>query len=436
MTPRTAPERHGVRLVPSFVGKPFASLGAAAKNAVEVARLGGLETGEQPTPFTVVARDPMYRLRHYAADSGPADRPDDAGPPMLLVPPLMLTAEVYDVSPQSSAVRVLQAAGVDPWVIDFGSPEREVGGTERTLADHVLAVSARGRPDPRRRPASDVILAGYSQGGMFCYQAAAYRRSEGIAGLVTFGSPVDLRGALPLGLPESDRHPRRQPSRSTCSPGAPSRPGSPATPSRCSTRCTCCGSGSTSSVSCTTARRCCPREGQRRFLMGQGWVAWPGPGGRRVRPAVPRPQPDARGRLHDRRSHRDARRHRRADPLLRRRRGRHRARARGPRDPAGGAARARSTRCRCRPGTSGSSSGAPPACAPGRWSACGRTGSPATSASCRTSPATSTRPARWSRRAGTRRASALETPCRSASATRWARRSTPRGRSPAPRCIR
>src|SRR4051794_29109878 len=146
-----------VRLVPSIVGKPLATLGAAAKNAVEVARLGGLETGEQPTPYRVVARDPMYRLRHYhpaeqsteepteqptgeAPTDGPARPPGDVGPPMLLVPPLMLTAEVYDVSPQTSAVRVLQAAGVDPWVIDFGSPEREVGGSERTLADHVLAV--------------------------------------------------------------------------------------------------------------------------------------------------------------------------------------------------------------------------------------------------------------------------------------------------------
>src|SRR5690606_29447851 len=38
---------------------------------------------------------------------------------------------------------------------------------------------------------------GYSQGGMFCYQAAAYRRCEGVASLVTFGSPVDIHRNLP-----------------------------------------------------------------------------------------------------------------------------------------------------------------------------------------------------------------------------------------------
>ncbi|MDQ1648580.1 MAG: putative long chain acyl-CoA synthase, partial [Frankiaceae bacterium] len=56
-----------MRLVPSFVTRPFVTIGAAAKNAVEVARLGGLDTGEQATPHVIVARDPMYRLRHYGA---------------------------------------------------------------------------------------------------------------------------------------------------------------------------------------------------------------------------------------------------------------------------------------------------------------------------------------------------------------------------------
>src|SRR2546430_2713811 len=48
----------------------------------------------------------------------------------------------------------------------------------------------------------DVHLGGYSQGGMFCYQAAAYRRGEGIDSVITFGSPVDTRHGMPFGLPE------------------------------------------------------------------------------------------------------------------------------------------------------------------------------------------------------------------------------------------
>src|SRR5581483_1202022 len=168
--------------------------GAAAQNALEVARFGGLNTDEEASPYEVVSEQRVYRLRHYFPERGD-------GPPVLLVPPMMLAAEVYDVSPSSSAVSILDELGADAWVVDFGAPEREEGGLERTLTDHVLAVSdavERVRKQTRR----DVHLGGYSQGGMFAYQTAAYRRGEGLGSLITFGSPVDTRAAMPFGVPE------------------------------------------------------------------------------------------------------------------------------------------------------------------------------------------------------------------------------------------
>ncbi len=109
---------------------------ATARNVAEVVRYGGLETDEQASPFTVDAEQDTYRLRHYFADDPPA-----AAPAILLVPPLMLTSEVWDVSPRTSAVANLHERGVDPWVVDFGHPDQEPGGLQRTLTDHVLAVS-------------------------------------------------------------------------------------------------------------------------------------------------------------------------------------------------------------------------------------------------------------------------------------------------------
>ncbi|MGQ0847028.1 MAG: AMP-binding protein [Sporichthyaceae bacterium] len=160
-------------------------LWSAAGNAVEVARYGGLDTGEQPSPFTIEARTPMYRLRRYFPG-------ESAGPAIVLIPPLMMSTDVYDVSTATSAVAILHAAGVDPWVVDFGAPEHQEGGRKRTVADHVVAVSS-AIDVVRARTGRDVHLAGYSQGGMFAYQVAAYRRSAGIASLITFGSPVDAR---------------------------------------------------------------------------------------------------------------------------------------------------------------------------------------------------------------------------------------------------
>src|SRR5947209_20136129 len=100
-------------LLPRTLTAPVGRLGAAAQNALEVARFGGLATDEAPAPYDVTSEQRVYRLRHY--HPGPR-RP---GPPVLLVPPMMLAAEVYDVSPTTSAVTILREPGVDPWVVDF-----------------------------------------------------------------------------------------------------------------------------------------------------------------------------------------------------------------------------------------------------------------------------------------------------------------------------
>ncbi len=177
--------------------RPEGGFFEALRNGLEVARKGRL-VERRPAPFEVVSRGPHHRLRHYYPDA--ATDPEATRDPVLLVPPLMLSADLWDIAPESSSVSRLHTAGADPWVVDFGSPDQEEGGLERTLSDHVVAVSqavdavitATGRA---------VHLIGYSQGGMFAYQAAAFRACDGLASLVTFGSGVDLHGGLPDALP-------------------------------------------------------------------------------------------------------------------------------------------------------------------------------------------------------------------------------------------
>src|SRR5579875_1443716 len=115
-------------LSPRAIMRPARRLGAAAQNAFEVARFGGLDGGEQRSPFVVAGEDRMHRLRHYGTE--PQAGSDDGGgappassAPVLLIPPMMLAADIYDVSPSASAVALLQARGIDPWVINFGAPE-------------------------------------------------------------------------------------------------------------------------------------------------------------------------------------------------------------------------------------------------------------------------------------------------------------------------
>ncbi|MGE2731195.1 acyl-CoA synthetase [Mycolicibacterium vaccae] len=183
----------------SAITGPVGRLVATAQNGLEVLRYGGLETGAVPSPFQIIESVPMYRLRRYfPPDSRPGAKP--AGPPVLMVHPMMMSADMWDVTREEGAVGILHRAGVDPWVIDFGSPDKVEGGMQRTLADHIVALSE-AIDTVKTVTGRDIHLAGYSQGGMFAYQTAAYRRTKDIASIVAFGSPVDTLAALPMNLP-------------------------------------------------------------------------------------------------------------------------------------------------------------------------------------------------------------------------------------------
>ena len=158
----------------------------ATENALELAKLGHF-TDPVPAPYRVLWEDRVARLRRYGGDN----YQPSVNAPLLLIPPLMLTAEIYDVAPEISAVNALMGSGLDVWVVDFGSPEHEEGGLARTLDDHVEAID-RAIDYIQQTTGQSVHVAGYSQGGMFAYQTAAFRRSAGIASLITFGSPVDI----------------------------------------------------------------------------------------------------------------------------------------------------------------------------------------------------------------------------------------------------
>ncbi|MFX0574782.1 acyl-CoA synthetase [Nocardia nepalensis] len=168
---------------------------ATAQNGLEVIRFGGLTHDVESSPFEIVERRRMYRLRHYFPDDTTPGRPV-----AVLVPPLMVNADIWDVNAEDGAVGILHRGGIDCWVVDFGSPASEEGGWERDLADHVLAVNS-AIDTVCEATGSSVHLMGYSQGGMFAYQTTAYRFGKGVESIVTFGSPVDVVAGMPFGLP-------------------------------------------------------------------------------------------------------------------------------------------------------------------------------------------------------------------------------------------
>src|SRR5688572_1473102 len=109
------------------------TLGRSVQNALEVARLGRLAAVER-TPYTVVAEGRTYRLRRYAA------QPDEqrAEHPVLLVPGLMVGADVYDVEPGASAVAFLAARGIDVFLCDLDTASPS--SLEQSHDAHVRAI--------------------------------------------------------------------------------------------------------------------------------------------------------------------------------------------------------------------------------------------------------------------------------------------------------
>jgi putative long chain acyl-CoA synthase len=259
----------------SLVTRPVERLIATAQNGLEVLRLGGLETGSVPSPSQIVESVTMYKLRRYfPPDSRRGKSP--AGPPVLMVHPMMMSANMWDVTREEGAVGILHAHGIDPWVIDFGEPDKVEGGMRRTLADHIVALS-QAIDTVKDVTGSDIHLVGYSQGGMWCYQVAAYRRSKSLASIVTFGSPVDTLAALPMGIPANFA----APAANFMADHVFSRLDIPSWMART-------GFQMLDPLKTAKARvdfvrqlhdreALLPREQQRRFLEREGWIAWSGP---------------------------------------------------------------------------------------------------------------------------------------------------------------
>jgi putative long chain acyl-CoA synthase len=258
--------------------KGLARLSKGAKNTIEVLREGRMGSPYR-APFDLVIEEKNFRLRHYQAPEGAARSVQQ---PMLLVPPLMVSSEIYDISPELSAVSWLGSQGIDVWLVDFGVPEQEEGGLERTLDDHVLAVD-RCVEHLRSELGQDVHLVGYSQGGMFVYQCAAYRQARGLASVITMGSPVDIWKNLPVPLHSEVTEKLVMLARAPVAAAISELPGLP-------------GALTSTGFKLLSARkelkqfvqllgvapdkqalRDAANEPKRRFLNGEGFVAWPGP---------------------------------------------------------------------------------------------------------------------------------------------------------------
>ena len=301
---------------------------ATARNAVEVVRFGGLETGESSSPFDVVTEQPNYKLRHYYADEQP-----DGATPMLLIPPLMLTTEVWDVSP-ALVRRHGPARGGHRHLGRRLRASRPRAGRPR--ADPHRPRPRRERRDrPRRRPhrpgrRPGRLLAGrhvrVPDRGVSARQGhrlagdlrLAGRLARAAADPAVAGSRVEARDRAHRERADRQARDTRlvQPARLQDADARQVRSGPDQVPAHAA-----------------RPRRAAAARAPAPLPRARGLDGVERPGRRRHPRAVPRPQPDARGRLRGGRAAGDPRRHQGPDPHRRRLGRHHRPPGLGARDP-------------------------------------------------------------------------------------------------------
>jgi polyhydroxyalkanoate synthase len=183
----------------------LAKLAAEAEEAqhrLEKARdifLGPLATEIGATPYELVYQEDRVRLKHY--------RPEKARlqTPLLLVPTLFNRETLLDLQPDRSVVYNLLKAGLEVYLIDWGSPSRM--DQFLTLDDHINGYLDNLMDFIRRRHGiSRVNLMGACLGGTFAVMYAALH-PEKVRNLITTVCPIHFdtsKGLLHIWLKEID----------------------------------------------------------------------------------------------------------------------------------------------------------------------------------------------------------------------------------------
>ncbi|MGQ0711823.1 MAG: alpha/beta fold hydrolase [Rhodoferax sp.] len=155
------------------------------------------------TPHTLVHQGDPMSVRYYPLDGEDSIPLADGSTlpvarrrhavPLILVPPLGVTTETFDLMPQRSLVRYMAARGFQTYLICWGQPERRHASlamrdyADRMMREAVAAVQAHSG-------SQEYALMGWCMGGLLALIYAGLPRVQGVRSIVTIASPIDMRG--------------------------------------------------------------------------------------------------------------------------------------------------------------------------------------------------------------------------------------------------
>ncbi|TDG13539.1 alpha/beta fold hydrolase [Seongchinamella unica] len=111
--------------------------------------------------------------------------------PLVLVPPLGVTTETFDLMPQRSLVRYMVARGFKVYLLDWGKPKKE--HARLGILDYCDDMMGTALEKIRRHSGSkDLSLMGWCMGGLLCLFYQGINRDRHIRNIVTVASPIDV----------------------------------------------------------------------------------------------------------------------------------------------------------------------------------------------------------------------------------------------------
>lgn len=181
----------------------------ATNNALDWTFLRGSLVQSGQTPYEVLLTSDPMSLRYYPPpyeDEIPlangeymAVRRQRHAVPLVLVPPLGVTTESFDLMPNRSLARFMAARGFHVYMIDWGIPEMR--HADLRLADYGVRMFSEAIAEVRRHSGvPEVSLMGWCMGGLLCLIYAGATGDKQIRNLVTVASPIDFRSSGLLGV--------------------------------------------------------------------------------------------------------------------------------------------------------------------------------------------------------------------------------------------
>ncbi len=117
--------------------------------------------------------------------------------PLILVPPLGVSTETFDLMPQRSRVRYMVAAGFKVYLVDWDKPKKEHG--HLNLKDYSYSMLGTALEKVRAHSGSEELsLMGWCPGGLLCLLHQGQVQDKRIRNIVTVASPIDLESGSGL----------------------------------------------------------------------------------------------------------------------------------------------------------------------------------------------------------------------------------------------